>query len=171
MKPLVWLRSLNVRGRVIATLVVLIVGTPVAFFAWLLWVICGPNPAVHKFVMPGDYKVHLAPGQYSGWIFTLWRSKQVEALPSASMAVSIVDPGGGQVKQEEGIGLTLDDNQRRGRVEFYFKIEKAGSYTISSKGPARLVFAVVEAAHYGEDFGGNPTFQGEYGDFNFETRQ
>jgi hypothetical protein len=162
-----WVGSLNVRSKVIASLIVLIVGVPVTFVTWLVWLKCRPNPGVHKFVMPGDYKVHLSPGEYGGWIFTLWPSKHIKASPSAAIAISILDPDGRLVAQQPGIGLWFSDNLRRGRVEFHFRAEKDGTYAVSSREAERLVFVIVGQAQEDMDLGDSPCFEGEYGDFNF----
>lgn len=138
-----------------------------------LWRQCclgGPNPSAHKYLMPGDYTTHLNPGRYAGFVFTTWNSKGVRSSESSKIDISITGPPGGYVRNPAKLeNMVTGNNERYGRLDFYFRITRKGDYRIVANGPKRLVFVIVPTREIYETLLGGMQFNGEKGDFNFEN--
>jgi hypothetical protein len=162
---------LKVLAGIAAVVGLLVVG----FYGWLEWKCWGPNDKIHKCLMPGSYSIYLQPGEYGGWIFTTWESKQVmtsQVLTSTPMKqVSITGPA--EVTTERvGNDIDVSYSGRYGWLDFRFHINKAGVYNFSSiKESPRLVFVIVPESERYFGLGSSFMFDGVDGDFNFDNVQ
>lgn len=74
-----------------------------------------------------------------------------------------------QEKISGGIGDTYDD--KKGEIDFFFEVKKAGEYKVSSKSKDRFVFVIVPESERYFSIGSSYTFDGLGGDFNFEKEK
>lgn len=139
-----------------------------------LWYDFGPHPQVRKFLLPGEYNIELNPDDYTGWIFTNWKSKGVDAPDEFDREIKIID-----LVEKRPIDLnhiTYDvfhksHADRSGRQEFVFTIDKKGMYRVSDPsgaGATRFVLIIAPSKLQSCGLGSTETLPALYNDFYFE---
>lgn len=125
--------------------------------------------APHKMVMPGCYSVQLQNGDYVGWYFWRWTSKQIK---TSIREVSV------SIKSKTQVQLipcplvvqhSIETKERGGEQEFNFTIEKSGVYEVKSS--QKLVLVLVPVNSQCHTIGGDISFLGASDDMNFETHR
>lgn len=164
MKVLIWLLMGSIGVVVICCL---------GFIGWSWWETAGPNPALHKLMMPGHYRLSLKPGNYQGWIYTTWRSRRVETRNDPhTLRVNIVN-----LKTKHSVAQELmdvygaDEADHKGEATSAFTISESGEYEVSADGPEVFVFVVVPREEVNVGMGSNWGYQGQFGDFNFAGKK
>lgn len=141
-----------------------------SFIGWGWWVSAGPNPALHKLVMPGHYRVSLNPGTYQGWIYTRWQSQHIQTQNDPhALSVKITDPKQGRTVPQQPLNLYgANEGGQIGEVTTWFKITTSGEYEFSADRTERFVFVVVPIEQVCVGLGSDWGYQGQFGDFNFD---
>jgi hypothetical protein len=128
---------------------------------------------VHKFVMPGTYKVKIAAENgcsYSVWHFWQWTSKGVDDEESV-VAITILDPEGTLLQPEwrptQNQLAVVSENGHTGKEVSQYCLDKSGTYTVICREKCVIALVPVDKSFMFLD--GYEIFHGIGDDFNFDA--
>jgi len=126
--------------------------------------------AAQKFVMPGNYRIHLAKDEYTIWYFWEWPSKKIHEI-EADPNIKIEEIGSASATRiselDSGQPQTFGEN--RGRFQKMIRVNKNGNFRLSTQTKCIVVVVVVPSRAFLPDRPA-PAFIGAADDTGFFTQ-